>query len=98
MRRLAFIAGALLLSGSSASRAQTAPDLWLTYPRVSDAALRDEYRASVASLVVADESPTLRAARDEIVAGIHGLTGADVAASDQLRARGRALAGHRNRE
>jgi alpha-glucuronidase len=93
MRTPAFIVGALLLCASNASRAQTAHDLWLTYPRVADAALRDEYRASVASLVVSDESPTLRAARDELMAGVRGLTGADLAATSRVNADGALIVG-----
>src|SRR5438445_7117416 len=53
-------------------------DLWLRYRPVADAARLAEYRATITQLVVASDSATLRAARDELVRGVRGLLGRDV--------------------
>jgi len=53
-------------------------DLWLRYRPVADAARLAEYRANITQLVVASDAPTLRAARNELVAGLRGLLGRDV--------------------
>jgi alpha-glucuronidase len=50
-------------------------DLWLRYRLVDDAARLREYRRDLAALVVEGASPTLRAAREELVRGLGGLLG-----------------------
>jgi alpha-glucuronidase len=73
VKRIVWLAGALLVGASSALRAQAGHELWLRYrPAASD--LRAEYRASLASLLISDESPTLRIARDELVSAIGAIT------------------------
>lgn len=85
LRRLA--AALLLLVAAPALRAQgPAPlpagedgyDLWLRYPQVTDAARLREYRAAITTLLIADRTPTLRAARDELLQGLGGLLGREV--------------------
>jgi len=61
-----------------AASAEDGYDLWLRYPLVSDAARLAGYRAAVTGLFVAGDSPTARAARDELTRGLRGLLGADV--------------------
>jgi alpha-glucuronidase len=87
MRRMALVAGMLLALPGGTAHAEDGYDLWLRYTRVADAARLAEYRAAAARLVVGGDSPTLRAARDELVAGLTGLLGAapevrDAAAAD----------------
>jgi alpha-glucuronidase len=53
-------------------------DLWLRYRPVPDAARLAEYRATITQLVVASDSATLQAARDELVRGVRGLLGRDL--------------------
>ncbi|MEO8561901.1 MAG: alpha-glucuronidase family glycosyl hydrolase [bacterium] len=74
MRRLAVVAGALLAGLSSVLHGQPGHDLWLRYPAVTGDLLA-EYRGAFRGLIVSDESPTLRAARDELTLAISGLTG-----------------------
>jgi alpha-glucuronidase len=87
MRRMALVAGMLLALPGGTAHAEDGYDLWLRYTRVADAARLAEYRAAAARLVVGGDSPTLRAARDELVAGLTRLLGAapevrDAAAAD----------------
>jgi alpha-glucuronidase len=70
------LAGALVALAGATARAEAGYDLWLRYPRVTDPALLAEYRAAGAQIVVAGDSPTLGAARDELVKGLTGMLGA----------------------
>jgi alpha-glucuronidase len=76
MRRTLLLAGALIAFAGATARAEDGYDLWLRYPRVTDPALLAEYRAAGAQIVVAGDSPTLGAARDELVKGLTGMLGA----------------------
>ena len=66
---------ALLLFAAPAFGQRGAPpsedgyDLWLRYRLVADAARLAEYRAAITNIVVEGDSPTLRAARDELTRG-----------------------------
>jgi alpha-glucuronidase len=75
----------LVLGVAQLGGARPAPedgyDLWLRYPAVSDAARLREYRGAIAALRVEGDSPTLRAARDELARGLSGLLGAPVPVS-----------------
>ena len=94
MNLRAVVAAALLLGSASLLRAQNAGhDLWLRYPPVSGE-LRTEYRAAIGRLVIADESPTMRAARDELTRGVAGLTGAPLPVERDVRQRRHARRGH----
>ena len=65
----------LLAVAPSPARAETGYDLWLRYPQVADAARLREYRAAITRLLVEGSSPTLDAARRELVTGLNGLLG-----------------------
>jgi alpha-glucuronidase len=75
-RRLGILLVALL--AAPAAWAEDGYELWLRYPRVSDAALLKEYQSLVSSILVAGESPTSRVAREELTRGIRGLLGVEV--------------------
>ena len=75
MRRVFLVASALLALLGGTARAEDGYDLWLRYPRVTDVARLAEYRAAASQLVVGGDSPTLQAARDELIAGLAGLIG-----------------------
>jgi alpha-glucuronidase len=71
--RLALLAALLL---PAAARAEDGYDLWLRY-RPVEAPARAAYQAHAAELVAAGDSPTLRAARDELERGLSGMLGAE---------------------
>jgi alpha-glucuronidase len=68
------LALALLLGAAPAARAESGHDLWLRYKPV-DAAHRAAYRAGNMVVAMDWQSPTLNAARDELVRGLTGLLG-----------------------
>jgi alpha-glucuronidase len=51
-------------------------DLWLRYRSIADSPLLAEYRTAVRYVVFEDSTPTLLAAREELVSGVRGLLGA----------------------
>src|SRR5690349_10757843 len=53
-------------------------ELWLRYRPVTDTARLREYRAAITQLVVAGDSPTMAAAREELSIGLRGLLDAPV--------------------
>lgn len=62
----------------SGVRGEDGYELWLRYRPVADAVLLEQYRSAITSVVVEGGSPTLDAARDEILRGLRGLFEADV--------------------
>src|SRR5256714_873523 len=68
-------------------------DLWLRYRLVGDAGRLAEYRAALTHLVVPGDSPTLRAARDELTVGLAGLLGRAIPGADSIRRDGALVAG-----
>jgi len=93
-RWLSVLLGSALL-GSAALRpaAEDGYQLWLRYRPVSDASLRREYRAAISSLVMEGDSPTQRAARDELTTGLRGLLGTAVPLERGVTSNGAVLAG-----
>ena len=76
-RRLALIA-LLVLAAAPSVWAEDGYELWLRYPLISDASLLKHYQASAASLLVAGDSATVRAAQKELERGLRGLLGRDI--------------------
>jgi len=68
-------------------------DLWLRYRLVDDAGRLAQYRAALTHLVVEGDSPTLRAARDELSVGLAGLLGSAIPGADSVRRDGALIAG-----
>ena len=68
-------------------------DLWLRYRLVTDAVRLGEYRAALSDVVVEGDSPTLRAARDELIAGLRGLLGVDIQVANGVRRDGAIIVG-----
>src|SRR4051794_32309236 len=81
MRRLATIVLSLLC-GAAPLSAEDGYDLWLRYVKVADAARLAAYRVAVTQLVVAGDSPTMNATRDELTRGLRGLLGVDIAVAN----------------
>src|SRR3954454_16366794 len=87
------LARALVASAPASVRAEDGYELWLRYGRVADAARLAEYRAAISSLVMPGASPTLRAARDELVAGLSGLLGRPIVVRQAPVANGTLIVG-----
>jgi alpha-glucuronidase len=87
------LAGALLGFGRPAPAPEDGYDLWLRYHRVADAARLREYRAAITGLVLEGDSPTLRAARDELTRGLGGLLGRTVPLARALTRDGAVILG-----
>jgi alpha-glucuronidase len=68
-------------------------DLWLRYRLVSNASLLADYRTTIRRLVVGGDSPTLRAARDELSTGLQGLLGRRVPTDRRVRVDGSIVVG-----
>jgi len=67
----------LVMAGSLPAAAEDGYDLWLRY-RLVDAAAYPDLEATVRQLVPTGESPTLKAAREELVRGLSGALGVDL--------------------
>jgi alpha-glucuronidase len=78
MRRVIALAAILLVWAAPPARAEDGYALWLRYRPVADESLRREYRDAIGALVIEGDSPTLRAARDELTMGLRGLLDAEV--------------------
>ncbi|MDB4917782.1 MAG: hypothetical protein JWM95_5426 [Gemmatimonadetes bacterium] len=93
MKKVLLAACLLVATGASTLRAEDGYDLWLRYRLITDAPLLARYKAAVTGLVVEGDSPTLRAARDEMTRGLKGLFGADVAADAKVARDGDVIIG-----
>ena len=94
-RRGVLVACALLLAFATPARAEDGYDLWLRYRPVADSARVREYRSALTHLVLQGDSPTLQAARDELVAGLRGMLGAEPPAGRQVLRDGALIVGTR---
>src|SRR5437868_7103501 len=81
------------LSLSAQARAEDGYDLWLRYVQIADRARLAEYRAAVTQLVVQGDSPTLGAARGELLRGLRGLFGQEVPTSGDVTKDGALVVG-----
>jgi alpha-glucuronidase len=68
----------LALAAASGARAEDGYELWLRYRLVSSPTLLEGYRASLSRLLLPGDSPTLRAAREELRRGLGGLLGKEI--------------------
>ncbi|WP_407078797.1 alpha-glucuronidase family glycosyl hydrolase [Xanthomonas sp. WHRI 10208] len=84
--------GAVLLPAAPV-QAEDGYELWLRYQTVRDAA---QLQASARTLVVAGDSPTLHAARDELARGVQGLLGHALQSATTVTADGALLLGDAN--
>ncbi|MEP6835107.1 MAG: alpha-glucuronidase family glycosyl hydrolase [Gemmatimonas sp.] len=70
------LAGVLFVGASAPLTAtEDGYDLWLRYRPIANATRLAEYRTGVTQIVISDSSPTLRAAREELVTALRGLLG-----------------------
>ena len=89
------VACALVLAVAAPARAEDGYDLWLRYRPVADSARAREYRSALTHLVLQGDSPTLHAARDELVAGLRGMLGAEPPVGRQVLRDGALIVGTR---
>jgi alpha-glucuronidase len=86
------LALAPLVGAATPAGADPGYDLWLRYGQIADAAVLRAYRAAITRLVVAGDSPTLTAAREELTRGLRGLLGTSLPVAGPVGA-GTVLAG-----
>ncbi len=92
------IAALLLFTAPALGQRSAAPsedgyDLWLRYRPVADASRLAEYRSAITGIVIEGDSPTLRAVRDELSAGLTGLLGRQIRIDGTEGAGGLVIAG-----
>ncbi|WP_426803905.1 alpha-glucuronidase family glycosyl hydrolase [Stenotrophomonas sp. SrG] len=68
------LAAVALMACSAGARAEDGYNLWLRYAPL-EPVLAADYATQLGEVVVPDQTPTLRAARDELVRGLTGLLG-----------------------
>jgi alpha-glucuronidase len=80
-------------SSATTAELEDGYDLWLRYRPLSDASRLQEYRSAVSHLVIEGRSPTLDAAREELLAGLRGLLGSEVRLARGVTGDGAVIAG-----
>lgn len=65
----------LLVMFSNSLKAENGYDLWLRYPLITETSVRNTFIKQFASIKFNGHSPTLGAAREELLSGLEGLTG-----------------------
>lgn len=73
--------------------AETGHDLWLRYPPIEDAGLRETYRRAAAAIVAPAASPTGRITVAELRRGLSGMLGVDPPVADSVQASGAVVVG-----
>ncbi len=58
--------------------------LWLRYDKIDDAALLQQYRNQISSVIISDASPAFSVAKKELLSGLHGLLGTHVAETKKV--------------
>ena len=87
---ICLLGGLVLLTGA---RADDGYRLWLRYDPITDTGQRQMAAAELATIAMAEHSPTLDAARAVLAAGLHGLLGAEVPLTTQPDGDGTLLIG-----
>jgi alpha-glucuronidase len=65
----------VLLMANSQLKAENGYDLWLRYPLIKETVVRNAYINHFTTIRMEGQSPTLLAARKELLSGLEGLTG-----------------------
>jgi len=78
VRRAAVLACILVTFTGKTLGAEDGYNLWLRYARVTDSTRLAEYQAAISQLLIEHESPTLRAAREELARGLRSLIGREI--------------------
>jgi len=64
---------AFLVPAAPSANADDGYSLWLRYYPMTDAAMMEHYRSAITGLIMAKDSPRLRAAQTEAIRGLNGL-------------------------
>jgi len=83
----------VLLIAAAPRPAEDGYDLWLRFRLVTAAGRLREYRSALSHVVMEGDTPTLRVARNELVAGLRGLLGTQIPLADRVRGDGAIVAG-----
>ena len=83
----------LLLVPLSPARADDGYRLWLGYKPVTDRAALEKYRQRFGNVMITGDSPVMKSARDEFIAGLTELTGLKVREVNSPEGRGIVVAG-----
>ena len=68
----------LLVISATTVKAENGYELWLRYNRISNTSLRLNYIRQLSSVTLIGHSPTLQAAKYELIKGLKGLTGSKI--------------------
>jgi alpha-glucuronidase len=90
---LRFIIATLFLLVSTFSFAEDGYRLWLRYDLISDNSILEQYRKSISSFIIEGESPVLKAAGNELKAGLSGLLGKQISGIKAVTKSGIVIAG-----
>jgi alpha-glucuronidase len=88
-----FLALALVLLPAAGARAEDGYELWLRYRPVSDAKAFAAAQSAITEVVMPSGSPTLRAARDELLRGLRGILDREVPDAEAVSRDGAIVAG-----
>ena len=83
----------LLLAPVAPAQADDGYRLWLGYKPVTDRARLKEYQRRLENVMITGNSPVLRTAHDEFIAGLAELTGLKITEVNSLEGRGIVIAG-----
>ncbi|HMT67089.1 MAG TPA: alpha-glucuronidase family glycosyl hydrolase, partial [Bacteroidales bacterium] len=83
----------LFLVPLSPARADDGYRLWLGYKPVTDRAALEKYRQRFGNVMITGDSPVMKSARDEFIAGLTELTGLKVREVNSPEGRGIVVAG-----
>lgn len=83
----------LVVGNAPGARADDGYELWLRYQRVAEPARLREYRGAIRYVVLGGDSPTMRAAHDELTLALRGLLGETLPSRTDVHANGALLVG-----
>ncbi len=83
----------LLLANSLPATAEDGYRLWLRYEPITDKRTLKDYRVLITGVVIQGDSPSLRAAKQELNAGLGGILGREVQFMDGIQLSGAVVVG-----
>ena len=83
----------LFLAPATAVQADDGYSLWLKHDRITDRAYLRECSRQFENVMITGESPVLRTAHDELIAGLESMTGIEVTGVLAPEGRGTIIAG-----
>ena len=74
----------LILLLSYVAKTENGYDLWLRYKKVDNALMLQQYSSALSAINISGTSPTMVAAKEELVKGLEGLLGKKVAVTNSI--------------